>query len=242
MECQHAELSLALPLSLPQIKLIINSQKNLEMLNYQIIQVTPFFQNCLILFNQDSKNAVVVDPGGEVEKITGFLNSKDLNCHEIWLTHSHLDHCGGVADLKKQTKAKVLGHKLESFFRTSVEQAKLMYGISDSDMKNSPEPDQYIDQGEKLMLDENSFEIYFTPGHSPGHLCFFHAESKILVAGDTLFYDSIGRTDLPYGNHNDLIDSIKNKLFKLPDDTIVLPGHGEITTIGREKRFNPFLK
>ena len=212
------------------------------MINYQIIQVTPFYQNCSVLFANDSNEAVVVDPGGEVEKILKFLTSKQLECKQIWLTHSHLDHCGGVAELKQKTNATIYGHKIEKPLRENVETIKAHYGIFDPDMKNSPEPDIYIDEGDKLKLDSYEFQIFFTPGHSPGHLCFYNKESNLLLAGDTLFYDSIGRTDLPFGDYDQLISSIKDKLFKLPDDTTVISGHSEMTSIGREKKLNPFVK
>jgi len=205
------------------------------------LEVTPFSQNCRLLFCPKSLEAVVVDPGGDAELILAELSKRNLNCSQIWLTHSHLDHCGGVADLIAATKAKLIGHEIEKEMRAHVVDICSMYGLPPNLMKNCPEPDQYIKGGEVLRFSEYEFETLFTPGHSPGHLCFFHRPSSTLLAGDTLFNASIGRTDLPGGDHKTLLKSIKNVLFALPKETKVLPGHGPDTTISKEMVSNPFL-
>lgn len=203
--------------------------------------ITEFQQNCRIIFDPETKDAVIVDPGGDAQLLLTEIKERDLNLAEIWLTHSHLDHVGGVKALKKATGATILGHECEQELRQRVEEICEMYGLPLGDMENCPEPDQYIDGGAVLSIGGCEFTALFTPGHSPGHLCFYHKESDTLIAGDTLFAGSIGRTDLPLGDHAQLIESIKTEILTLPDETKVLPGHGPDTTVGVERKSNPFL-
>lgn len=217
------------------------------MLEIILIEVTPFPQNCRIIHDDSSTEAVVIDPGGEGDRIFAELQKRNLSCKEIWLTHSHLDHCGGVKRLKALTNAKLFGHPGEVDLRRNVERIAQFYGMFDSDMENCPEPDVLISGNETLSIGEFEFKLFFTPGHSPGHISFYHAPKDsaspgVLIAGDTLFAGSIGRTDLPGGNHELLMESIRNKIMTLPDSTRVLSGHGPDTTIGIERRTNPFLK
>ena len=186
-------------------------------------------------------DAIVIDPGGDSAKIIEVLEEEGLQAKAIWLTHSHLDHCGGVRAIKQATSAVLYGHAWEKELRGRVEDVKRVYGITEDDMENSPEPDIFLRGGEKLTFGPLEFEALFTPGHSPGHLCFYEKSQGVLIAGDTLFSGSIGRTDLPGGNHGMLLESIREKILTLPDDTRVLPGHGPETTVGRERRTNPFL-
>jgi hydroxyacylglutathione hydrolase len=183
---------------------------------------------------------VVVDPGGEPRKILGYLKEKDLTVREIWLTHSHLDHCGGVKELKEKTGAVLFGHPVEKMLRAHVEEIERMYGL-EGELENCPEPERYISGGEKLSFLEFSFDVLFTPGHSPGHLCFYEPTQGLLLAGDTLFAGSIGRTDLPGGDGPTLMKSIRDKILVLPPATVVMPGHGPDTTIEQESRSNPFV-
>ena len=211
------------------------------MLAIQLIPVTELQQNCRVLWRKGSSAALVIDPGGDADRIIKFLKSESLVCEQIWLTHSHFDHCGGVAGLMAACSAKVYGHPIEKEFRQRVEDVKRMYGITSKSMTNSPEPTEYLTGGEALSFAEVSFSSLFTPGHSPGHLCYYAASENLLLAGDTLFSGSIGRTDLPGGHHSTLINSIVEKILVLPDDTRVLSGHGPDTTVGRERSSNPFL-
>lgn len=205
------------------------------------IEVTPFAQNCRVLACSSTKVAAVVDPGGDTERITQVLEAENLELAQIWLTHSHLDHCGGVADLKDQKNVELYAHPNERELRANVVAICQAYGIPSGSMRNCPEPENHLLGGEQLKLGQEVFEVLFTPGHSPGHVCFYHKGSANLIAGDTLFAGSIGRTDLPGGSFHTLITSIKEVIFALPKETAVLPGHGPDTQIGHEKNSNPFL-
>ncbi len=211
------------------------------MLKIRKVEVTPFAQNCRVLACTRTKNAAVVDPGGDTHLITAVLAQEHLELEQIWLTHSHLDHCGGVADLKNKSGAAVYAHPLEKELRANVVAICKAYGIPPGSMQNCPEPDFPLNGGEQVTIGDEVFEVLFTPGHSPGHICFYHRESANLIAGDTLFAGSIGRTDLPGGDFSTLISSIKDVIFALPLETAVLPGHGPDTTVAHEKNTNPFL-
>ncbi len=205
-----------------------------------LLTLTPIQQNTRVVIS--GSTALVIDPAGEGHKIIKFLDDRSLTLTQVWLTHSHLDHCGGVQDLlAKFPNAKLYGHPEEKFFRQNVENICVNYGIPHGIMKNCPEPTDYIIGGEKLEFGGLEFESIYTPGHSPGHISFYQGYSGVLFAGDTLFAGSIGRTDLPGGDHDLLIRMIKEKILTLPDNTKVLSGHGPDTTVGREKNGNPFL-
>lgn len=205
------------------------------------VLVTDFAQNCRIIGDVESKSAAVVDPGGDVPKILKALKDGGWECQQIWLTHSHLDHCGGVKELKDLTGAILYAHPIEKEMRAHVTDICAMYGLPVGMMQNCPEPDHYIEGGSELKIGDNFFTALFTPGHSPGHLSLYNASAKVVLGGDALFAGSIGRTDLPGGDHPTLIDAIRRELFTLPEDTVVLSGHGPDTTIGEEKRTNPFF-
>lgn len=208
---------------------------------FTTIPVTELEQNCRVIANAAGE-CVVIDPGGDVEKILGFVKSNNLKLKGIYLTHSHFDHCGGVAALlRAEPKLPLYGHPQEKGFRARVKEIAHMYGLSDA-FENSPEPTQYLNGGETIQIVGAVVKVLFVPGHAPGHLCFYFPEEKTLVAGDTVFAGSIGRTDLPYGDHDLLLTSIKEKIFPLPDATIIMPGHGPDTTLAEEKRSNPYLR
>jgi glyoxylase-like metal-dependent hydrolase (beta-lactamase superfamily II) len=211
------------------------------MLHIETITVTPFAQNARILSVAGHEDAVVVDPGGDVPLIEDALRRRKLRCSEIWLTHSHIDHCAGVAALMRSYPATLFGHPDEAAFRTAVIQVCRMYGLPEEGMENCPEPTRMLRGGETLTLHGISFEVLFTPGHSPGHLCFYCAAENLLIGGDLLFQGSVGRTDLPGGNGATLLQSIRSKVLVLPPATKVLAGHGPDTTVGAEARSNPFI-
>jgi glyoxylase-like metal-dependent hydrolase (beta-lactamase superfamily II) len=237
-------------------------------LTIKTITITEFSQNARILVGAASDNCVMIDPGGEAELLYQVLKDQAPKSIEIWLTHSHIDHIGAVTPIIEFAKkdglegSLIYGHSSEKEFRQNVTQVALMYGLSPEDFANAPEPNvELVDNG-ILEFSDTDFRCLFTPGHSPGHFGFYcdtgdflleeinHQRKVVrqkkhlgplLVGGDALFHNSIGRTDLPGGNHAQLINSIKTKLFCLPDETLVLSGHGPNTTIGFEKKHNPFL-
>lgn len=208
------------------------------------IPVTPLDQNCsLLIVTTDSgeKSAVLVDPGGDCDRVVQACQNHQVHPEAIWLTHSHFDHCGGVAKVLEHFNVPLFGHRAEATFRQSVLQVCEMYGLRGSGMENCPEPTNYLEGGEVLSLGDVAFDVLFTPGHSPGHLCFYGKEFEVLIGGDALFAGSIGRTDLPGGDHQQLLQSIERELMVLPDQVVVYPGHGPTTTIGRERLSNPFV-
>lgn len=214
-------------------------------LNVTTIPVTPLQQNCSLLTVTGGSDAVLVDPGGDVSLIAQIVKKRNLNVAAIWLTHSHFDHCGGVAEaLALWPKAQFLAHPNEGEFRARAAEVALMWGLQGC--SNCPEPTVTIRGGERLSVGGISAEgaectVLFVPGHSPGHVAFYFEQDKVLIAGDTVFNGSIGRTDLPFGNHDELIASIKREILTLPNDVVVFPGHGPSTTVGVERMSNPFL-
>lgn len=212
------------------------------MLEIVTITVTDFAQNCRIIGHPESKTAVVVDPGGDSQRISAELDRRGWMCKEVWLTHSHIDHCGGVAAIQRKYGAKLVANPLEKELRQLVLTICEMYGLRSDAYENCPEPDVAIRGGETLHFGGHDFTVSFTPGHSPGHVVFYQQQMGVLIAGDTLFAGSIGRSDLPGGDYETLMRSLREVLLKFPDETRVLPGHGEDTTIGRERVTNPFLQ
>jgi hydroxyacylglutathione hydrolase len=211
------------------------------LITFTTIPVTSLDQNCRVITNTLNKECVVVDPGGDVDVIAAHLTKHGLALKGIYLTHSHFDHCGGVAALLRcYPDTPLYAHPQEKGFRSRVKDVAMMYGLGPS-FENSPEPTTYLSGGESLEIVGAKVKVLFVPGHAPGHICFYFPEEKSLVAGDTLFAGSIGRTDLPYGDPDLLLRSIKEKILTLPDDTAVLSGHGPDTVLLREKQTNPFL-
>ncbi|MGI6680404.1 MAG: MBL fold metallo-hydrolase [Bdellovibrionota bacterium] len=212
------------------------------MINIKNIDVTCISQHARILWDESTKEAVIVDPGGSDNRVISFLKENGLKLKSIVLTHSHFDHCGGVCFLKEHFKSVPLyGHKLEKKLRENVQEMMKAVGVLDETCKNAPEPDIYFEDNQEIYLGEEKFIVLFTPGHSPGSVSLYNKNNKILLSGDTLFAGSIGRTDFIGGDFKTIIKSIKERLFTLPEDTVVYPGHGENTTIGYEKKFNSFF-
>lgn len=205
------------------------------------LTVTPIQQNCRIIKTNVNNEVLIIDPGGDFPVIDKYIKDNKLIPTQIWLTHSHLDHCGGVKQLKDKYNCQLYGHPIEKEFRARVEESSLRFGIESGIMLNCPEPDFEISGDQILLFNGVEFKVLFTPGHSPGHLCFYLGDTGVLLAGDTLFAGSIGRTDLPMSSHQTLMNSIHQHLMTLPDETKVLSGHGPDTTIGKERRTNPFI-
>ncbi len=212
------------------------------MIHIETINVTPICQHCRVLWCDKTMEASVVDPGGSAEKIIEVIKEKNLNLQSIWLTHSHFDHCGGVYTLKEKfNDIKLFGHSLEKNMREGVLDIMKMFNIVDKSCKNCPNPDIFLEDNLELTLGDEKFITLFTPGHSLGGCSFYNENNKMLLSGDTLFAGTIGRTDLLGGNQKTILRSIKEKLFTLPNDTIVYPGHGENTSIQIEKTTNQYF-
>ncbi|MBA3447384.1 MAG: MBL fold metallo-hydrolase [Pseudaminobacter sp.] len=209
-------------------------------LNAGIVPVTPFQQNCTILFDTDDKIGVVVDPGGDVDRILQALQDNAITVKAIWLTHGHIDHAGGAMELKDSLGVEIIGpHEADRALLDNLETQAKRFGV-DGAVRNC-EPDRFLTEGEAVSFGEHSFEVLHCPGHAPGHVVYYNRAAKFAHVGDVLFRGSIGRTDLPGGNHADLIASIKNKLLPLGDDIGFICGHGPGGRLGEERRTNPFL-
>ena len=209
------------------------------MLQVKIVPVTAFAQNCSIVWDSESKEAVLIDAGGEPEKLQKEVQELGLIVKALWLTHGHLDHAGAVGALTKLWNVPVIGpHKEDAFWLDMIQEVSARYGFP------IPEPvvgNQWLEGGEVLELGNEKFEVRFAPGHTPGHVIFYNENNGVLWTGDVLFKESIGRTDFPKGNHQQLIDSIHRECFSLPDETQFISGHGPISTICHEKKYNPFV-
>ena len=205
----------------------------------RIIPVTPFQQNCTLLWCEASKRAVVIDPGGDLPDIARAIAQAGVTVERIWLTHGHIDHVGGAADLKASLNVPIEGPQRDDLFLLQhVVDSGRDFGITG--VKNVT-PDRWLVDGDTVAVGELSFEVRHCPGHSPGSVAFINAEQRLAIVGDVLFAGSIGRTDLPGGDHAQLLASIRDKLIPLDDDVAVVSGHGPTTTIGRERASNPFL-
>lgn len=201
----------------------------------------PFQENTYLLYN-DLNEAFIIDPGNsntsENTILKNFITEKKLNLTRLLLTHGHIDHVLGNQFVLDEYGLLPEMNEKDLFFIQNMEKSASLYGIP---FQQSPIPKRGIDEGETIYLGKYQLKCIAAPGHSPGSICFYIPSNNILIGGDVLFLNSIGRTDLPFGNHQDLINSIQLKLFELSDDTKVYPGHGPSTTIGQEKRTNPFL-
>ena len=209
------------------------------MLRYQIIPVTPFQQNCTVFWCDETKEAAVVDPGGDIEKLINFIDGQGLTMVKVLLTHAHIDHAGATKSLSEHYGVKVEGpQKEDQFWLDMIPMQKERFGFSHAEAFTT---DRWLEQGDTCHFGNIELEVYFCPGHTPGHVVFFHRESKLAQVGDVLFKGSIGRTDFPRGNHAQLISSIRKNLFPLGDDVAFIPGHGPMGTFGEERRTNPFV-
>jgi hydroxyacylglutathione hydrolase len=206
-----------------------------------LIPVTDFQQNCRVLYDSESREAVVFDPGGDSEKIISFLNSHGLNLQAVYLTHSHIDHCGGVAALLRDKQVDLYGHEIEKVFRQNVTMAATMYGLTNRGLENCPEPTHFLKGGETIQILGQEVEIFFTPGHSPGSVSYWFKNKNWLFSGDVLFKGSIGRTDVPAGDHQALMQSIRSLIKQLPAEAHIFCGHGPDSLLGQEAETNPFL-
>ena len=210
------------------------------MLQLQSFVFNPLQENTYVLFDE-TKECVIIDPGcyerEEQYDLADFIETNELKVVKLLNTHGHVDHVLGNAFVKETYKTKLYIHEQDAATLKAVKVYAPHYGFF---QYQEAEPDIYLKEGEPVTFGNQSLDILFVPGHAPGHVAFYHAASKTLIGGDVLFYNSIGRTDLPGGNYDTLINSIQQKFFTLPDEVTVYPGHGPETTIGYEKKTNPF--
>ena len=208
-------------------------------MRYAIIPVTPFEQNCTVFWCEKTRQAAVIDPGGDIERILGFIEKEGLSLAKILVTHGHIDHAGGVGVLAAQTGVTIEGpHEEDRFWIVGMPQQSKMFGFPNV---QSFEPDRGLKAGDKVQFGEVELDVLHCPGHTPGHVVFYHPPSKLAQVGDVLFQGSIGRTDFPRGDYDTLIRSIHERLFPLGDDVEFIPGHGPMSNFGEERRYNPFL-
>ena len=207
-------------------------------LHLNIFPAGTLMANCIIAGDKKTKEGIVIDPGGSPSKIIKYIKHSGLKIIYIVNTHSHFDHVEANEEIKAFTGADILIHEKEAAMLTNLTPMGRMFGM---EVKNSPPADKTLQDKDKIAVGNLIFEVIHTPGHSPGGICLYEKNNSILISGDALFAQGIGRTDLPGGSYKNLIDSIKTKLFKLPKETKVYPGHGPETTIGNEIKYNPFL-
>jgi len=211
------------------------------MLQAGIIPVTHFQQNCTVLFDTDTKEGVIVDPGGDVDVILETIKGNGITLKAIWLTHGHIDHAGGAKELKEALGLDIMGpHKDDLPLLEKLETQAERFGLA---MKvQNVIPDRWLEDGDTVSFGNHVFEVLHCPGHAPGHVVYFNREQGFAHVGDVLFRGSIGRTDLPGGDHQQLLDSIRDKILPLGDAVGFLCGHGPGGQIGEERRTNPYLR
>jgi len=208
-------------------------------MEYHILPVTPFEQNCTLLWDTSTKQAAVVDPGGDVDDIQSAVARLGLKVEKILLTHGHIDHVGGAAALASRMGAPIEGpHRDDAYWLEQLPEQCRMFGFPAT---AALAPNRWLEDGDTVSVGTLMLQVLHAPGHTPGHVCFLHTPSKLAIVGDVLFAGSIGRTDFPGGHHATLIASIREKLFPLGDDFAFIPGHGPMSCFGEERENNPFV-
>ncbi|MDA0369237.1 MAG: MBL fold metallo-hydrolase [Proteobacteria bacterium] len=209
------------------------------MLKAAVIPVTPFQQNCSLLWCTETMRAAVVDPGGDLDRIDAAIAEQGVTLEKILITHGHLDHAGCAGAFAERHKVAIEGPQKEDiFWIAQATESGRQYGLPDA----APfTPDRWLDDGDTVTVGNLTRQVLHCPGHTPGHLVFYEPESNVAIVGDVLFQGSIGRTDFPRGNHADLIHAITTKLWPLGNDVTFVPGHGPLSTFGEERQSNPFV-
>lgn len=208
-------------------------------MDFRILPVTPFQQNCTLFWCRRTRHAAIIDPGGEPARIQGLLRELGLIPERILLTHGHVDHVGASAELSEQLGIPILGPQAEDqFLIQALASQCAMFGFPPV---RDFAPAHWLRHGEQVEIGDERLEVVHCPGHTPGHIVFFHPESRLAQVGDVLFRGSIGRTDFPGGSHRQLLDSIRHRLFPLGDDVRFIPGHGPMSSFGAERASNPFV-
>lgn len=204
-----------------------------------VTPVTPLQQNCTTVWCTKTMKAAVIDPGGSVDAILGEVARRGLTLDQIWITHGHLDHAGGAAEMAEKSGAPIIGpHPDDQFWIDGIEAQGQMYGLPEA---RGFVPTRWLDEGDELTLGETRWAVSHCPGHTPGHVIFFNEPARFAQVGDVLFKGSVGRTDFPRSNPDALIRSVIDKLWPLGDDVTFVPGHGPHSTFGEERRTNPFV-
>ncbi len=210
------------------------------MLRYQIIPVTHFEQNCSLVWCDQTQEAALIDPGGDIPKLQAAIAALGLTLKAIWITHGHLDHAGAAAPLAAHYGVPIIGpHQADQFWIDGMPMQAQMFGFPAA---QSFTPTRWLQDGDTVQIGQCTLQVRHTPGHTPGHVVFYSAQAQRAFVGDVLFAGSIGRTDFPQGNHQDLLNSIRQKLWPMGDDTVFIPGHGPESSFGQERQSNPFVR
>ena len=210
------------------------------MLHYETVPVTPFQQNCSIVWCDQTHQAAVIDPGGDLEVLLTTVQRLGVQLTQIWITHAHVDHAAATAELAQRFALPIIGpHIEEQFWIDNLPEAAAMYGFPPAQPFT---PTRWLQDGDTVTLGEHTLQVRHCPGHTPGHVVFYSPEIQRAFVGDVLFAGSIGRTDFPRGDYDTLIASITQRLWPLGDDTVFIPGHGPESTFGRERRSNPYVR
>lgn len=208
-------------------------------MKYAIVPVTPFQQNATVLWCPETMRAAVVDPGGDLDRILDVVRREGLTLERVLVTHGHIDHAGGVADLAERSGVPIEGPHLDDrFWIDGMPQQSRMFGFP---AVRSFTPDRWLTGGDTVQVGNQLLSVIHCPGHTPGHVCFYHEPSRLAIVGDVLFQGSIGRTDFPKGDYDTLVASIRERLLPLGDDVAFIPGHGPMSSFGEERRYNPYI-
>ncbi len=209
------------------------------MLRYRTVQVTAFAQNCSLLWDDETLQAAVIDPGGDLDRLLSQVQGLGLQLEQIWLTHAHIDHAGATGELARRLDLPIMGpHRGDQFWIDALPQQSAMFGFPQAEAFT---PTRWLDDGDTVQIGSHTVQVRHCPGHTPGHVVFNAPQIDRAFVGDVLFAGSIGRTDFPQGNHAQLMASIRDKLWPMGDATVFIPGHGPESSFGEERRSNPYV-
>lgn len=215
-----------------------DSPKPVSPMKAAILPVTPLQQNCALIWCTKTMKGALTDPGGDIERLKAAVAKSGVTLEKILITHGHVDHCGESGTLASELGIPIEGpHEADRYWISRLDEDGQTYGIRGAVF----EPDRWLEHGDTVTLGALELDVIHCPGHTPGHVVFFHEPSKFAIVGDVLFQGSIGRTDFPLGNHQDLIDAITQRLWPLGDDVTFIPGHGPVSTFGQERKTNAFV-